>query len=39
MLGTVRQEERGIVRTFDGIIELVAILESCLAHESPEKDS
>jgi hypothetical protein len=36
--GTVCQEKVDTVRAFDGIIELVAVLENCLAEESAGKD-
>jgi len=37
--GTVRRAESDAERPFDGIIELVGILESCLADAVSEKDS
>lgn len=37
--GTVRREKVDTVRAFDGIIELVAVLENCLAEDSSEPDS
>jgi len=37
--GTVRPAETDAERPFDGIIELVGILESCLAEAASEKDS
>jgi hypothetical protein len=37
--GTVRPAETDVERPFDGIIELVGILESCLDDEMSEKDS
>ena len=37
--GTVRPAETDAERPFDGIIELVGILENCLADAASEKDS
>lgn len=37
--GTVRPADTDAERPFDGIIELVGILESCLAEVASEKDS
>jgi hypothetical protein len=37
--GTVRPAETDAERPFDGIIELVGVLESCLAAEASEKDT
>jgi hypothetical protein len=37
--GTVRPADTDAERPFDGIIELVGILENCLADEASEKDT